>query len=65
MECMSGKMGTSTKESGSTISNMGKVQTCSGMVIHFKGSINMGNQKVSDSTSGVMAVFTLENLLMG
>jgi hypothetical protein len=60
MECMFGKMETNMRVSGSTVSSMGRAQTCLEMVTLTKDSISMESQKGSDSINGVMVVSLLE-----
>ena len=61
-ECMSGKMGTSTRANGMGDSNMGMVQISSPMGISIKDNILVESLMALDSTSGGMETFTWGNL---
>jgi hypothetical protein len=58
-EFICGKMETSTKESGATVSSMVMAQTSLVMVIPFRGSISMESQMALDNISGATVHFTL------
>jgi len=59
MGCICGKMETSTRESGATVSNMVMAQTSLATPIPSRASINMGSLMALDNISGATVRFTL------
>ena len=58
MVSTNGRMETSTKENGSMVAKLAKVQTSMRMVMSLQGSMKMANHTVSAPTSGRMVLHT-------